>query len=77
MTELDQQQEGAEMQSDDYIEADASTVEAPAGVGKDALEIETPDDLALVQRMQEGHQQIVAEILKVIVGLTQSVSLVP
>jgi MoxR-like ATPase len=68
MTELDQQQEGAEMQSNDYIEADASTVEAPAGVEKDALEIETPDDLALVQRMQEGHQQIVAEIRKVIVG---------
>ena len=31
MTELDQQQEGAEMQSNDSSETDVSTGEAPAG----------------------------------------------
>ena len=33
-----------------------------------ALEIENQDDIALVKRMQDGRDQIVAEIKKVIVG---------
>ena len=32
------------------------------------LEIENQDDLALVKRMQEGREKIVAEIKKVIIG---------
>ena len=32
------------------------------------LEIENQDDLALVERMQEGREKIVAEIKKVIIG---------
>ena len=33
-----------------------------------ALEIDNQDDIALVKRMQDGRDQIVAEIKKVIVG---------
>ena len=54
MTELDQQQEGAEMQSNDSTETDISTVEAPAGDGKDALEIETPDVLRWYSGCKKG-----------------------
>ena len=40
-----------------------------------ALEIENQDDIALVKRMQDGRDQIVAEIKKVIVGrMTSSMS---
>ena len=65
MTDFNQQ-EGAEMESNESIEANASKVETAASAENNALE--TPDDLALVKRMQQGHQQIVDEIRKVIVG---------
>ena len=65
MTDLNQQ-EGAEMESSESIEASASTVEIAAVT--ESTSLDTPDDLALVKRMQQGHQQIVDEIRKVIVG---------
>ena len=34
----------------------------------EVLEIEDQDDLALVKRMQEGRDKIVAEIKKIIIG---------
>ncbi|MCI5105189.1 MAG: AAA family ATPase [Pseudomonadales bacterium] len=37
---------------------------------EETLEIENSDDLALVKRMQDGRDQIVAEIRKVIIGQT-------
>ena len=64
MTEQEQQIADAPLDtSQPFAEPD---VDSPAIL--ESGEADTPDDLALVRRMQEGHAQIVAEIRKIIVG---------